>query len=170
MCSLILSGEPESRYCSVYHRERGKDAVLPENFRKFLLCFLVQSLKYYSDINQAGVLSALILFFSKGNGVLKNYSSAQLYFVLLLGYISKVITFGLLASNNLWLQRIMTSLLAEAGDAINSWKTQYFFSQKKCIFISARISRNQDLKELFFFKKEFILEYIASSTHFNKNN
>lgn len=50
-----------------------------------------------------------VLPFPKGNGVLKSYSSARLYFFLLLGCISKVITFGLLASNNLWLQRIMTS-------------------------------------------------------------
>lgn len=50
-----------------------------------------------------------VLLLPKGNSVLKSYSSARLYFFLLLGCISKVITFGLLPSNNLWLQRIMTS-------------------------------------------------------------
>lgn len=134
----------------VYHRTTRKRAELSENFRKPLFYSAeVANILFNPCIMPSTSCSALL--FAKRNGAPKSYPSAWLPFFLLLGceqgrhpwfigFKQSVIT---------WDYYFLGCKKQEMQSIHKMHRTVCFvLFSIKCVFISARIFRDQDLKEL----------------------
>ena len=137
--------------------------ALVESFWKCFFLFQVKFPKYCPAINQARALSAL---FSFGRGMVCWRVIPQHSFI-------SSPRWGVLARSSplvYWLQTIcdcgglwLLSLQKPGMQSVRErHRTYFFFLLKKCIFISASISGDLDLKELF--EKNFSLNVLLHHT------